>query len=72
MSANNKTDTSGKETRKRVFVTHAQVLSDEQRQTLTEEEIAEYKDLTEKLTRYYSKENDSFKNDPILRALLIS
>ena len=40
MSANNKTDSSGKETRKRVFVTHAQVLTDEQRQTLTEEEKA--------------------------------
>jgi hypothetical protein len=36
----NKNTASGGETSKKVFVTHAQVLSDEQRQSLTEEEKA--------------------------------
>jgi len=40
MAENYNTNTSDKETSKRVFVTHAKVLSDEQRQTLTDEEKA--------------------------------
>jgi len=40
MAENYNTNTSDKETSKRVFVTHAKVLSDEQRQRLTDEEKA--------------------------------
>lgn len=40
MSGNNKTHSTEKETRKRVFVTNAQVLSGDQRQSLTEDEKA--------------------------------
>lgn len=40
MAENNKTNSSEKETSKIVFVTHAQVLSDEQHQKLSDEEKA--------------------------------
>ena len=40
MGENNKTRSTDKETSKKVFVTHAQVLSEDQRQSLTDEEKA--------------------------------
>jgi superfamily II DNA or RNA helicase len=39
---------------------------------LTEEELKQYTELSLKISKYYNKNSDSFKNDPILTALLLA
>ncbi len=40
--------------------------------SLTESEMKDYKDLSLKISKYYSKESESFNNNPILTALLLA
>ncbi|MDR1182301.1 MAG: DEAD/DEAH box helicase family protein [Bacteroidales bacterium] len=39
---------------------------------LTDEELKQYMQLSEKISKYYNSNSDSFKNDPILTALLLA
>jgi superfamily II DNA or RNA helicase len=39
---------------------------------LTDEELKQYMQLSEKISKYYHSNSDSFKNDPILTALLLA
>jgi len=40
--------------------------------SLTDSEMQEYMKLSEKISKYYNSNSDSFKNDPILTALLLA